>query len=125
MPVNEPIVYNSVEEWLAEGERLFGPDRMNWKFVCPMCGNVQSVQEFKQLAEEGHRVTPDSARFNCIGRYKGGRSAFLDDGKDGPPCDYTTGGLFNVSPVKVAAPDGEHWAFDFYRNEETYGNHHP
>ena len=123
MPAAEPICYDSVEEWLAEGERLFGPDRMDWKFVCPMCGNVQSVREFKQLADEGYNVTPDSARYNCIGRYKGGRSAFLKDGKSGPPCDYTTGGLFNVSPVKVVCPDGEHWAFDFYRNEETHGNH--
>ena len=37
------------EEWLAEGERLFGKYYEDWKFKCPRCGNVASGQEFKAL----------------------------------------------------------------------------
>lgn len=39
--------YNSVEEWKAEATRRFGPDMLKWRFRCPMCGHVASVQDFK------------------------------------------------------------------------------
>jgi len=32
-----------LNEWLKEGKRIYGIDYANWKFVCPKCGKVQSV----------------------------------------------------------------------------------
>jgi predicted RNA-binding Zn-ribbon protein involved in translation (DUF1610 family) len=107
-------------EWLAEGKRIFGEDFNQWKFVCPMCGHVQTIQDFRDLHARGYDVTPDTARFNCYGRYvpaEGRRSAFID-GKETikSPCDYTSGGLFICSPVVVIDDAGtRHSSFDFYR----------
>lgn len=49
--------YNSVEEWKAEATRRFGPDMLKWRFRCPMCGHVASVQDFKD-AERNLRTAP-------------------------------------------------------------------
>lgn len=57
-------------EWLAEATRRFGDDPMAWKFVCPSCGHIASVQDWKDAgAPEG------AVAFSCIGRYS-------DDGED-------------------------------------------
>lgn len=98
-------------EWVAEGTARFGIDRCQWKFVCPACGHVQTVEDFRKYKDVG--AGPDSAYFNCIGRYGGpAREAFALDGEG--PCNYTTGGLFNISPVKIIDHRGnEHHAFDF------------
>jgi hypothetical protein len=91
-------------EWLSEGERRFGPDRLKWRFICPVCGHVEAVEDFRPFKATG--ATAESAYFNCIGRYAGPkRRAF---GGDGPgPCDYTTGGLFNISPVTITETGGK------------------
>ena len=34
------------EEWLAEGQKLFGDDYTKYRFKCPKCGNVASGQDF-------------------------------------------------------------------------------
>src|SRR4051794_1838358 len=100
----------TVEEWLAEGERRFGTDRMNWRFVCPSCGHVQAVEGFVRFKSEG--AAASSAYFNCIGRYGGpAREAFGE--KDGGPCNYTSGGLFKISPVEVVADGTIVRVFDF------------
>ncbi|MBN2684979.1 MAG: hypothetical protein JXR40_06845 [Pontiellaceae bacterium] len=36
-------VYVGMEAFSAEGERLFGKKRNNWKFQCPVCGNVHEI----------------------------------------------------------------------------------
>jgi hypothetical protein len=82
------------EEWYAKGENLFGPDIMRWRFVCPSCGHVASVQEWKNAgAPEG------AVAFGCIGRYLPERSEAF--GGDGGPCNYTGGGLIRLNPVDV------------------------
>lgn len=97
------------EEWLARGKHLFGEDITKWRFVCPGCGHIQSVEDFRQYKERG--AQPDSARKECIGRYYGGRSwAF---GKAGSPCDYAGYGLMNICPVKVVDGKEEFWCFAF------------
>lgn len=35
------------DEWSAEGRKRFGDDQMQWRFVCPACGHVASVQDYK------------------------------------------------------------------------------
>lgn len=83
---------------------------LKWRFVCPACGHVQAVEDFRPYKAQG--VTADTARFNCIGRYAGAkRRAF---GGAGPgPCDYTSGGLLDIRPVVVVTPDGEIKTFAF------------
>ena len=107
----------NVNDWLAEARELFGDNVDDWKFVCPMCGNIQSVADFRKLHDEGHKTNPEDAYFNCIGRYIGGRSAFLEDKKEGPPCDYTLGGLFCMAKTFVNKDGKDHPVFEFYRED--------
>jgi hypothetical protein len=107
----------TLDEFIAEAEHLFGPDRMNWKFVCPGCGHVASAQDYKNVgAPEG------AVGFSCIGR-------FLENCRDwltgiGPgPCNYTQGGLFGISPVKIIAHDGKlHYYFELAKPETPPNN---
>lgn len=82
-------------EWKAEGERRFGPDMMKWKFICPVCKHVASVQDWKDAgASEGE------IGFSCVGRHiPGSKDAFRDEGTG--PCTYAGGGLFKLNPVTV------------------------
>jgi len=83
------------DEFQSEAVRRFGLDPMQWAFVCPACGHVATVQEWKDAgASEGE------VAFSCIGRHiEGSRKAF---GGNGPgPCDYAGGGLFRLNPMDV------------------------
>lgn len=72
----------SIDDWVAEGRRLYGEDKMDWKFKCPMCGHVQTAREFKEAGKE-----PYLAYQNCASRHGlGGR----------PDCKWTVGGLFRI-----------------------------
>jgi hypothetical protein len=110
-PVSSQRNRYTLGEWLAEGERRFGPDQIKWRFKCPACGHVQAVEDFRPFKSQGG-VTAETARFNCIGRYAGAkRRAFGDDGPG--PCDYTSGGLLDLRPVIVLADGQEVRSFDF------------
>lgn len=90
------------EEWLTEGYRRFGPDQMKWRFVCPSCGHVASVQDYKDAGAAVSVVA-----FSCIGRWMDHpRDAF---GEGPGPCNYAGGGLIGINPVEV---DG-HRYFEF------------
>jgi hypothetical protein len=91
------------EEWMVEGERRYGPDKMKWRFKCPVCGCVATPEDWKKAgAGEG------SIAFSCIGRWiEGSRAAF--EGKGKGPCTYAGGGLFGLNPIEV---EGERY-FDF------------
>lgn len=97
------------DEWLSKGRDLFGEDMKQWQFVCPGCGHVQLVEDFRQYKEQG--ATPDSARNECIGRYSKGRSWAFE--KKGQPCDYAGYGLLNICPVKVVDGEKVMWCFGF------------
>lgn len=104
----------TIEEWKADGARLFGADTSAWKFVCPSCGHVAAVKDWKDAkAPEG------AVGFSCVGRYLGqdGDNTFK---KKGGPCNYAGGGLFKLNPITVIAEDGaEHQVFDFDRHPVT------
>lgn len=85
--------YYTRKEWIAEGERRFGPDIENWQFVCPQCGRVNTGREFKEVGAK-----PNVIYCECIGRYK------KDVG-----CDWAAYGLFDICKVEV---DGQP-VFDF------------
>ena len=84
----------SIEHWKALGEKLFGPDQMEWKFICPACNHVASVRDYKEAE------APQSAvAVACIGRFMPRpRNAF---GSGPGPCDYSGKGLICISPVEV------------------------
>src|SRR5690606_42004973 len=98
----------TLAQWLAEGERRFGPNQLKWRFVCPACGHVQAVEDFRPYKDRGG-VTAETVRFNCIGRYCGPNpdAGLNGTGKEKGPCDYTSGGLFDLRPVTVVKPSGE------------------
>jgi hypothetical protein len=91
-------------EWEAEGERRFGPDRMKWRFVCPVCKHVATPEDWMKSG------APDAAiAFSCVGRWIEGAQKAFESNKAGP-CNYAGGGLFRLNPVKV---DGEYGYFEF------------
>lgn len=69
----------TLEQWEAEGERLYGKNRLEWRFKCPTCGHVQTPQEFKAAG-----IDPHEAYQNCASRHGLG-------GKE--TCKWTVGGL--------------------------------
>lgn len=89
------------EAWWAEGERRFGPNMAEWRFVCPACGHVASVADWKNAGASSGEIA-----FSCIGRrLPECRDAF----GDGPgPCNYAGGGLFRLNPVKVISAMNGH-----------------
>ncbi len=97
-----------VAEWLAEGLRLFGGGRAdwrNWRFKCPICGHVQTPADFKALG-----VDPQSAYQECIGRHLPDKARDLaaTPAKNGSksPCDYAAYGLFRLGR-QVISEDGK------------------
>lgn len=92
-------IHISHQEWLREAERRYGKSLRNLRFKCPVCGHVQSGQDFLDLG-----MSPEHAAarvgFSCIGRLiAGSRRAF--GGSGAGPCDFTNGGLFTIGPVVV------------------------
>jgi hypothetical protein len=93
-----PPVKLTVEQWRAQANLLFGPNRMQWRFVCPSCGHVASAQDWKNTgAAEGH------VGYSCIGRFTGDpkKAALAAFKSAGGPCNYAGGGLFNINPIEV------------------------
>ncbi len=102
----------TAEEWRAEGERLFGPDQMDWKFVCPSCKHVASVRDWEKVGAPENTVA-----FSCIGRWMKADDKNIFQGKGGP-CHYTGGGLFRLNPVLVTESGNECDVFAFAEAEE-------
>ncbi len=85
MQMSKERKHYTKEEWLAEGERLFGKDFTKYKFRCPKCGNVASGQEFKDAGAK-----PNDIYCNCIGRFVKGKG-----------CDWAAYGLFDICKCDV------------------------
>lgn len=94
------------EEWRRDARQRFGDDQLTWRFVCPACGHVASIADWKAA---GAPIT--SAAFSCVGRWMSKpRDAF----GDGPgPCNYAGGGLIGLNPVRVADGPVAHDVFEF------------
>ena len=102
------ITRMTAAQWEAEAIRRFGNDPLKWRFVCPLCGHEQAVEDFRPYEDKG--ATPDSARCVCIGRYAG-----VGKGPRPKPCDYTAGGLIHLAPLRITSDDrpNDLMAFDF------------
>lgn len=93
----------SFKDYLLEGAALFGAAKEQWRWQCPVCGRIISMQEYiDKGADDG------AFGFSCIGRYETlpQRAFGNDEIKKGAGCDYTSGGLFCISPVHVVYQDG-------------------
>lgn len=104
------------EEWLEDGERLFGEDMRYWKFVCPNCKGIQTVNDFLELRDE-LKITIDTEKtyFSCIGRYDP-RIPEKDVGTIGDersPCNYSNGGLLGLYKLVVVMDGKEIPCFEF------------
>lgn len=90
------------EEWKAEAGRRFGENPQHWRFVCPSCDHVASVEDWRKVEAPEHAVAVD-----CVGRWPSpmynNHNAFKHNGG---PCSYTGRGLISVNPVKVEMEDG-------------------
>jgi len=100
-----------VDDYFLIAENRFGRDPRKWKFVCPMCNKVQSVQDFLNLKE---RMDEDTIRghigFSCIGTFNGrGTEILFNDNneKSKHGCNYTLGGLFQIHTIEIKDNDGK------------------
>jgi hypothetical protein len=91
-----------LDEWWTKAKRLFGEDENNWRFVCPACGNIQSVGDFRKYKNQG--ATPNSAYQVCIGRFDGHMDVDMGAGR---PCNYHGFGLFQLQKTEVIDEDGK------------------
>ncbi|MFZ3004183.1 MAG: VVA0879 family protein [Undibacterium umbellatum] len=100
------LTHYTHDEWKAEAIKRFGTSSANWKFICPSCGFIAAVKDWEEAkAPEGANA------YSCIGRYTGSGKEMGDT--TGGPCNYTIGGLFNISTVRVEFNGGTHSVFDF------------
>lgn len=52
-------------KWVKKGKKLYGNDFSKWKFKCPFCGRVQTVEEFVE-----HGGKPDYAYKKCFSSFE-------------------------------------------------------
>ena len=94
----------SVADWKAEGARRFGEDFRQWKWRCPICGNIATMDDFKAVGAQ-----PQSAYQECIGRHITGsaRDFAGTPGANGKksPCDYAAYGLFRALGGYLVIPE--------------------
>lgn len=97
---DEKIPVFTEKEWVEEGMRRFGKDWGNWKFECPMCGHVASIDEFKEAGAKD----PNSAYQECIGRYTGKGSPKEGDSSG---CNWASYGLLGIPKGGTVVLTGE------------------
>ena len=91
------MIEMSIDEWNKAGEKLFGEDRMRWRFKCPSCGWVARTQDYRDAGAPAGAVG-----FSCIGRYLDQEPANMFDKPRIPrPCNYAGGGLIGLNPIDV------------------------
>lgn len=101
------------KEWTDKGIELFGKDRMEWAFICPSCGHVAKVRDWKDAG-----ASSDHAGFSCVGRWLDAPDGNTFKRKGGP-CQYAGGGLIKLNPVVVETKSGHQIrVFDFAHSED-------
>jgi hypothetical protein len=95
-------------QWYEVAVDRYGKNMATWRFVCPACGYVASVQDYRDAG-----VPETAVASHCIGRYTDSRRAAFGEGRG--PCDYAGGdGLFSINPVTVVLGEGNRRkVFDF------------
>lgn len=90
------------EEWISEGERLFGKNKLKWEFICPHCKTVQSGSDFLELTKLTFEEIPKYVGFSCIGRFTKKKG-----------CDWTLGGLFQIHELEIIQEGKTNRFFEF------------
>ena len=68
-------------KWLSEGRKQFGNDIDKWRFKCPHCGRIQTIQDFKANSIRygfahvyfcciSRWLNPESCGFSCAEKPK-------------------------------------------------------
>jgi hypothetical protein len=78
------------DQLITELTDRFGDDKDKWSFVCPACGHVQTVKDFKEIG-----VNPEHINFSCIGRFV----------KNIGGCTWTLSGLRGLSRIHTLEID--------------------
>lgn len=86
-------------DWLAEAERLFGPEALDWRFECPACHYIAPLREWKDAG-----APAEAYAYSCVGRWLPQRRDAFEGGPG--PCNYAGGGLIGLNPVRVMKADG-------------------
>lgn len=100
------IRYESQEAWEAEGRKRFGDDWMKWRFICPMCGHIASVEDFKAA---GASDLNDAFQC-CLGRFTGKGAPKKGDSSG---CNWTVNGFLKIGGAYVMHNGKEILIFDF------------
>ena len=108
------------DEFYAEAKRRFGPKARDWKFVCPACGTIQSIQQYFDagLSQEAvHGVVG----YSCIGRFTGQGDAGISAHHRGEPwdkgCNWTLGGLLRIHTLEVLIEGRPRPCFELAENK--------
>jgi hypothetical protein len=101
------------DEFLAEAKRRFGDKVTEWKFVCPACGTVQSVQQLLDAVIKSGGKKDDVhgyIGFSCIGRFTGMSDEGIASKNKGEKwdkgCNWTLGGLLTIHSLEVIVDGG-------------------
>lgn len=81
----------SLDKWREEAVRRFGKNPDNWGFVCPACGHIATVGEFRALG-----ANPNQALQECIGRVNGKGADGMKGLDVGFGCNWAAYGLFRT-----------------------------
>lgn len=92
------------EDWIKEGEVLFGKDFKEWLWVCPQCKTKQGIHDFREAGVSDETIEGAIA-FSCIGRFTNDKG-----------CDWTLSGLLHIHQLEVVMPSGKNrMTFEFYK----------
>ncbi len=101
------------DDFIAEASARFGDNVRDWKFVCPMCGTIQSVQQLLDAVVASGGTKDDVhgyIGFSCIGRFTGqgdvGIAAKNRGEKWDKGCNWTLGGLLRLHELEVVMQSG-------------------
>lgn len=89
------VITISENDFYKLGEKMFGPDKSKWKFKCPICGHVQSMESVERhyVSEHGR------SKFEAVKKYI--YVYYNCEGRTNPShgCNYSTGGLFKLGKM--------------------------
>jgi len=112
----------SIPEFHAELKAQGVDSHLDFAFVCPMCGTVQSGRGLVAAgAGASFEDVEKYVAFSCIGRFTNAgpaprkRAANYDKG-----CDWTLGGLFQLHKLEVIDEEGKaHPRFEIATPEQA------
>jgi hypothetical protein len=98
------MITMTLDEWHA-ALKAQGVEKEDLAFKCPMCGTIQSARDLIYVgAGPDFDTVQKYLAFSCIGRWTGAGSP--RGIKDGKPCNWTLGGLFQTHKLEVLVDDG-------------------